>query len=106
MIDYGKEYNGHQVAKKIRTEDAGGGRVDKAGSLTQESERGSGGRTSNLFSADRVTYRERCSNGGNRNLSSGALRSAIGWRHIVAGQRRQVGESFAGFEFENKGTCF
>ena len=46
MIDYGKEYNGHQVAKKIRTEDAGGGRADKAGSLTQESERGSGGRTS------------------------------------------------------------
>ena len=56
MIDYGKEYNGHQVAKKIRTEDAGGGRADKAGSLTQESERGSGGRTSNLFSADRVTH--------------------------------------------------
>ena len=52
MIDYGKEYNGHQVAKKIRTEDAGGGRADKVGSLTQESERGSGGRTSNLFSAE------------------------------------------------------
>ena len=78
MIDYGKEYNGHQVAKKIRTEDAGGGRADKAGSLTQESERGSGGRTSNLFSADRVTHRERCSDGVNRNLSSGTLRSVIG----------------------------
>ena len=74
MIDYGKEYNGHQVAKKIRTEDAGGGRADKAGSLTQESERG----LSNLFSADRVTHRERCSDGVNRNLSSGTLRSAIG----------------------------
>ena len=33
MIDYGKEYNGHQVAKKIRTEDAGGGRADKLARL-------------------------------------------------------------------------
>ena len=36
MIDYDKEYNGHQVAKKTRTEDAGGRRTDKAGPFAQE----------------------------------------------------------------------
>ena len=56
MICYGKEYNGHQVAKEIRTEDAGSRRADKAGSLTQKSERGSGSRAGNLFSADRVAH--------------------------------------------------
>ena len=56
MICYGKEYNEHQVAEEIRTEDADGRRADKTGSLTQKSERGSGGGAGDLFSADRFAH--------------------------------------------------
>ena len=69
MISYDEEYNGHQVATEIGTKDASGRRADKAGSVAQESERGSGSGTSDLFSTDRVTHRKRCSDGGNRHLS-------------------------------------
>lgn len=34
IIEYDKEHNEHQVAEKIRTEDASGVRADKTGSLT------------------------------------------------------------------------
>lgn len=56
IVEYDKEHNGHQVAGKIRTEDASGVRADKTGSLTKESERGSGGRAGYLFSADRISH--------------------------------------------------
>ena len=46
--------------------------------LAQESERGSGGGTGNLFSTNSVTHRKRCPDGGDRHLSPGAFRPAIG----------------------------
>ena len=44
---------------EIGTKDASGGRADKVGSVAQESERGSGGGTGNLFSTNSVTHRKK-----------------------------------------------
>ena len=69
MLNYDKNYNGYQVAKKTGAEDADSRRTDQAGQIAQKSQYCSDCRTCHLFAPYGFTYRERCTNSGNRHLS-------------------------------------
>ena len=73
MLSYDEKYDGYQVAKKAGAEDADSRRTDQGGQITQKSQYCPSCRTCYLFTSYGFTYRERCTDSGNRYLSQGAL---------------------------------